>query len=186
MEITAIIASYTISFIVLFLTFSTLVLTVKLYLNLLKYKEAALGLIFTQLSQSIMAFKLLAVAVLIFAIGRLIDLFNIISASHQVDNVATVLYLITDIILIISFYKLLTITTLNKWFIPLKDLIYYFIHFNFSYPELEFGSEFNKLFIKNYYFITKTKKIGINRTFISDEDLCNIVFVWRWKILNFI
>jgi hypothetical protein len=114
MEITAIIASYTISFIVLFLTFSTLVLTVKLYLNLLKYKEAALGLIFTQLSQSVMAFKLLAVAVLIFAIGRLIDLFNIISASHQVDNVATVLYLITDIILIISFYKLLAITTLNK------------------------------------------------------------------------
>jgi hypothetical protein len=114
MEITGIVANYTFSLLILVLTFSTFILTVLIYLNLLKFREAALGLIFTNLNQSIMAFKLLAIAVLIFAIGRLIDLFNLISSSHAVDNVATILYLITDIVLIISFYKLLTITTVNR------------------------------------------------------------------------
>jgi len=114
MDITGIIAYYTPQMIILVLTISTFVLTVKIYLNLLKYREAALGLIFTKLNDGILVFKLIALAVLMFAIGRLIDLFNLISTSHSVDNFATVLYLITDFILIIAFYKLVSITNVNK------------------------------------------------------------------------
>lgn len=114
MGLTETIALYTVQIIILVLTISTFVLTLRIYLNLLKYREAALGLIFTKLNESVMAFKILAFAVLIFALGRLIDLFNLISASHSVDNFATVLYLITDLLLIISFYKLLKIMAVRK------------------------------------------------------------------------
>lgn len=114
MGLTETIALYTVQIIILVLTISTFVLTLRIYLNLLKYREAALGLIFTKLNESVMAFKILAFAVLIFALGRLIDLFNLISASHFVDNFATVLYLITDLLLIISFYKLLKIMAVRK------------------------------------------------------------------------
>jgi len=114
MDFTITAESLTLSVIILILTISTFVFTVIIYSNLLKYRQAALGLIFTRLNDSVTVFKLIAVAVLIFALGRLIDLFNLISLSHSIDNLATVLYLITDLILIISFYKLFKITKVNK------------------------------------------------------------------------
>ena len=87
---------------------------VKIYWNLLKYKEAALGLIFTNLDKSITAFKIFAIAVLVFSIGRSVDLFNLIPSSPAIDNVATILYLITDLLLIYAFYKLSVITRIDK------------------------------------------------------------------------
>jgi|BarGraIncu00222A_1022003.scaffolds.fasta_scaffold221962_1 hypothetical protein len=114
MEITSAIIGITISLIILILTFSTLYFAVKIYMNLLKFKEAALGLIFTNIDSSIRAFKIYAVAVLIFAIGRILDLFNLISSSISLDNLATILYLTTDILLIYAFYKLLVITRIDN------------------------------------------------------------------------
>jgi hypothetical protein len=87
---------------------------VKIYWNLLKYKEAALGLIFTNLDKSITAFKIFAIAVLVFSIGRSVDLFNLIPSSPTIDNVATILYLLTDLLLIYAFYKLSVITRIDK------------------------------------------------------------------------
>jgi hypothetical protein len=113
MEITSVL-NLTIALIILILTFFTLYFPVVIYLNLRKYKEASLGLIFTNLEGSIMAFKVLGVAVLIFAIGRIIDIFNLISFSSTLDNLATILYLITDILLIYAFYKLLVIIRVGK------------------------------------------------------------------------
>ena len=113
MEITSVL-TLTIALIILILTFFTLYFPVVIYLNLRKYKEASLGLIFTNLEGSIMAFKVLGVAVLIFAIGRIIDIFNLISFSSTLDNLATILYLITDILLIYAFYKLLVIIRIGK------------------------------------------------------------------------
>ena len=113
MEITFVL-NLTIALIILILTFFTLYFPVVIYLNLRKYKEASLGLIFTNLEGSIMAFKVLGVAVLIFAIGRIIDIFNLISFSSTLDNLATILYLITDILLIYAFYKLLVIIRIGK------------------------------------------------------------------------
>ena len=113
MEITSVL-TLTIALIILILTFFTLYFPVVIYLNLRKYKEASLGLIFTNLEGSIMAFKVLGVAVLIFAIGRIIDIFNLISFSSTLDNLATILYLITDILLIYAFYKLLVIIRVGK------------------------------------------------------------------------
>ena len=113
MEITPIL-NLTIALIILILTFFTLYFPVVIYLNLRKYKEASLGLIFTNLEGSIMAFKVLGVAVLIFAIGRIIDIFNLISFTSTLDNLATILYLITDILLIYAFYKLLVIISVGK------------------------------------------------------------------------
>jgi hypothetical protein len=43
----------TIGLIILILTFSTFYLAIKIYMNLHKYKEAALGLIFTNIDGSI-------------------------------------------------------------------------------------------------------------------------------------
>ena len=113
MEITSVL-NLTIGLIILILTFFTLYFPVVIYLNLRKYKEASLGLIFTNLKGSILALKVLGVAVLIFAIGRIIDLLNLISFSSTVDNLATILYLITDILLIYAFYKLLVIIRIEK------------------------------------------------------------------------
>ena len=114
MDFTVTVASLTLSIIILVLTFLTFVFTIIIYSNLLKYRQAALGLIFTRLNDSVIVFKLIAVAVLIFAVGRLIDLLNIVPLSLTIDNLATVLYLITDLLLIISFYKLIKITKVNK------------------------------------------------------------------------
>lgn len=95
--------------IIIILTFTGLYLPLRIFLNLLKYKEAALGLIFNKLEESIKVFKIYAVAGLIFSIGRLLDLINIFSASSTVDDLATVLNLTTVIFLIYAFYKLLGI-----------------------------------------------------------------------------
>ena len=114
MEITSVL-NLTIGLIILILTFFTLYFPVVIYLNLRKYKEASLGLIFTNLKGSILALKVLGVAVLIFAIGRIIDLLNLISFSSTVDNLATILYLITDILLIYAFYRLLVIIRIEKF-----------------------------------------------------------------------
>jgi hypothetical protein len=114
MDIITSILNLTIVIIILILTFSTLYLPVVIYLNMRRYKEAALGLIFTNLDMSIKAFKVYAVAVLIFAIGRIIDLINVISSSSSIDNFATLLYLITDVLLIYAFYNLLIITRIEK------------------------------------------------------------------------
>jgi len=114
MDITDLIVNVTSSLIILTLTFLAFYFPLKLYLNLVKYKEAALGLIFTKLDKSITAFKVYAVAILIFAIGRSIDVFNLISSSSSIDNLVTVLYLTTDILLIYSFYKIFVITRINK------------------------------------------------------------------------
>jgi hypothetical protein len=114
MDIITSILNLTIVIIILILTFSTLYLPVVIYLNMRKYKEAALGLIFTNLDMSVNAFKVYAVAVLIFAIGRIIDLINVIPSSSSIDNFATLLYLITDVLLIYAFYKLLIITRIEK------------------------------------------------------------------------
>lgn len=98
-----------ISAIIIILTFSAFLFPLKIFLNLRKYQEAALGLIFNKLDKSILAFKIYAIAILIFAIGRLIDLINITSASSTVDDMVTGLNLITTLLLIYAFYKLLNI-----------------------------------------------------------------------------
>jgi hypothetical protein len=100
--------------IILLLTLLTLYFPIVIYLNLRKYKEASLGLIFSNLESSIIAFKFLGLAVLIFAIGRIIDLLNLISFSSSVDILATLLYLVTDILLIYAFYKLLIIIRIRN------------------------------------------------------------------------
>jgi hypothetical protein len=114
MDITVSVLNITIPTIIIILTFSTFYFSLKIYINISKYKEAALGLIFTNLDGSIMAFKIYAVAVLIFAISRSLDFFNLISTSSAIDNLATALYLSTDFLLIYAFYKLLAIIRIDK------------------------------------------------------------------------
>jgi hypothetical protein len=100
--------------IVIILTFSAFYFPLKIFLSLSKYQEAALGLIFTNLKDSIQAFKVYAIAVLIFAIGRLIDLFNIFSSSPLIDDFVTSLNLITTVLLIYAFYKLFRIIKIEE------------------------------------------------------------------------
>ncbi len=114
MDIASAVIDVSIALIILILTFSTFYLTLRIYINLFKFKEAALGLIFTNIDGSILALKIYAVAILIFAIGRILDLINLISSSISIDNLATILYLITDILLIYAFYKLLVITRIDN------------------------------------------------------------------------
>jgi hypothetical protein len=103
-----------ISVIIIIITFSALYFPLKIFYNLLKYKEAPLGLIFTKLAESILAFKIYAIAVLIFAIGRFLDLLNTVLSNSSIDDLATALYLITTIILIYAFYKLFHIMKIDK------------------------------------------------------------------------
>jgi hypothetical protein len=103
-----------ISAIIIILTFSAFFFPLKIFLNLREYKEAALALIFNKLEKSILAFKIYAIAILIFAIGRLLDLLNITSASSSIDDLATILNLITTVLLIYAFYKLLNIIRIEK------------------------------------------------------------------------
>lgn len=114
MDISSTIISYTMGLIIIIITLSTFYFPIRIYMALLRYKEAALGLIFTKINMSIQAFKIFAVAVLIFAIGRLFDLYNILSFSTAVDDLTTLMYLITDILLIVSFYKILSIVKIKE------------------------------------------------------------------------
>ena len=114
MDITSFVTEISIALVILVLTFSTFYLTLRIYMNIHKYQEAALGLIFTNIDGSILALKVYAVAILIFAIGRILDLINLISSSISIDNLATILYLITDILFIYAFYKLLLITRIDN------------------------------------------------------------------------
>ncbi len=103
-----------ISAIIIILTFSAFYFPLKIFLNLRKYKEAALSLIFNKLDKSILAFKIYAIAIFIFALGRLIDLINITSASSFVDDAVTVMNLISTLLLIYAFYKLLNIMRIEN------------------------------------------------------------------------
>ena len=114
MDITNSFLNTTSSLILLIITFTTFYFPLRIYLNLLKYKEASLGLIFTNLDSSIMVFKIYAIAVLIFAISRLLDLFNLISNYSSIDNLATLLNIITNVLLIYAFYKLLVIIQIDE------------------------------------------------------------------------
>lgn len=100
--------------IIIIVTFTVFLFSLMIFLNMLKYKEAALSLIFNKLDESILIFKILAIAILIFAIGRLLDLLNITSASPLVDDTATLLNLTTIILLIITFYKLFNIMKIKN------------------------------------------------------------------------
>lgn len=104
------------SIIILIITFTTLYFPLKIFFNLLEHKEASLGLIFTHLDQSILSFKIYAIAVLAFALSRLVDVFNIIEPSFYVliDNLTTILYLITNILLIYAFYRLSGIVRIGE------------------------------------------------------------------------
>ena len=114
MDITNSFLNTTSSLILLIITFTTFYFPLRIYLNLLKYKEASLGLIFTNLDSSIMVFKIYAIAVFIFAISRLLDLFNLISNYSSIDNLATLLNIITNLLLIYAFYKLLVIIQIDE------------------------------------------------------------------------
>jgi len=95
--------------IIIIVTFTVFLFSLMIFLNMLKYKKAALSLIFNKLDESILIFKILTIGVLIFAIGRLLDLLNINSANSLVDDTATLLNLTTIILLIFAFYKLFNI-----------------------------------------------------------------------------
>lgn len=106
MDLNSSIVELSIGLIILILTFSALYFPIRIYQNLLKYREASLGLIFTKINDSIKAFKIYAVAVLIFAIARLIDVLLYFSFSITVNNITTIMYLTTVVMLIYSFYRL--------------------------------------------------------------------------------
>nr|WP_319372681.1 hypothetical protein [uncultured Methanobacterium sp.] len=100
--------------ITIIVTFTVFLFSLMIFLNMLKYKEAALSLIFNKLDESILIFKILAISILIFAIGRLLDLLNINSASSLVDDAATLLNLTTIVLLIFAFYKLFNIMKIKN------------------------------------------------------------------------
>lgn len=99
---------------IIIVTFTVFLLSLMIFLNMLKYKEATLSLIFNKLDESILIFKILAIAALIFAVGRLLDLLNITSASPLVDDAATILNLTTIVVLIFAFYKLFNIMKIKN------------------------------------------------------------------------
>jgi len=100
--------------ITIIVTFTVFLFSLMILLNMLKYKEAALSLIFNKLDESILIFKILAIGILIFAIGRLLDLLNINSANSLVDDTATLLNLTTIVLLIFAFYKLFNIMKIKN------------------------------------------------------------------------
>ncbi|MDO5837077.1 MAG: hypothetical protein Q4P17_11270 [Methanobacterium sp.] len=99
---------------ILVLTSLSFLLSLILFYNMLKYREAALSLIFNKLDESTMAFKLFAIGVLFFSLGRLLDLLNINSDLAVVDDTATLLNMVTTIIMIFVFYKLLNIIKMKN------------------------------------------------------------------------
>jgi hypothetical protein len=103
-----------ISAIILVITFIALIFPIIIFINLRKYKEAALGLIFNKLEKSVLAFKIYAIAILIFALGRLFDLLNITFGSSSLDDIVTLMNLITTILLIYAYYKLLIIIQIQN------------------------------------------------------------------------
>jgi hypothetical protein len=87
---------------------------IRLYLNIIRYKEAALGLIFTHKDQSIMAFKIFGVSIFILALSRFFDVYNHSDANSLISDIATFMVLLTNILLIYVFYKLWIITDVSR------------------------------------------------------------------------
>jgi hypothetical protein len=87
---------------------------IRLYLNIIRYKEAALGLIFTHKDQSIMAFKIFGVGIFILALSRFLDVYNFSEANYFISNTASFMVLITNALLIYVFYKLWVITDVGR------------------------------------------------------------------------
>ncbi|MDO8869593.1 MAG: hypothetical protein Q7V10_02465 [Methanobacteriaceae archaeon] len=87
---------------------------IRLYLNIIRYREAALGLIFTHKDQSIMAFKILGAGIFILAISRFLDVYNYSNSNLIISDVATAMVLLTNVLLIYVFYKLWIITDVGR------------------------------------------------------------------------
>lgn len=98
---------------VLLLTILTLLFSLRIFLNILKFKEAALGMIFTNLDQSIFYFKIYALAISILAISRCLDVVNIYQFL-VVSDLATAMVIITDVFLVVVFINLSKITNIKK------------------------------------------------------------------------
>lgn len=102
-----------VSGVVFLLTVLTLHFSLKMYLIISKYNEAALGLIFTNLKESILYFKIYAVAISILAFSRFLDVVNIYQV-YSIADIATAMVLLSDFLLIIVFYKLSVIMDLEQ------------------------------------------------------------------------
>jgi hypothetical protein len=87
---------------------------IRLYLNIIRYKEAALGLIFTHKDQSIITFKIFGVGIFILALSRFFDVYNYSDANSLISDIATFMVLLTNILLIYVFYKLWIITDVSR------------------------------------------------------------------------
>jgi hypothetical protein len=87
---------------------------IRLYLNIIRYKEAALGLIFTHKDQSIIAFKIFGVGIFILALSRFLDVYNYSEVNSLISDVATFMVMLTNILLIYVFYKLWIITDVSR------------------------------------------------------------------------
>jgi len=104
------------SVIVIIITTAIVIFPVRIYLNLRECKEAALGLIFTNLIPSITAFKIFTLGFLIFALTRLIDILNAFNTTSYdlINNITTLLYLVVTIVLTYAFYRLSVITKIKE------------------------------------------------------------------------
>ncbi|MCK9151852.1 hypothetical protein [Methanobacterium alcaliphilum] len=102
-----------VSGLVFILTILTMHFSLKMYLIVSKYKEAALGLIFTHLKESVLYFKIYAVSISILAISRFLDVINIYNL-FSIADIATAMVLLSDFLLVIVFYKLSKIMDLEE------------------------------------------------------------------------
>jgi hypothetical protein len=77
-----------------------------IYINLRRYKTAALSLLFSKKSQTIRAFQFFAVAMIIYAISTVFRIVNDIYAVTYLSWIYLIVSIILTLFLIYVFYKL--------------------------------------------------------------------------------
>lgn len=80
-----------------------------IYLNIRKYKNAAMSLLFSKKPHTIRVFQFFAVAMIIYALNAIIRIINDIYNVPFLSNVYIVTSIILTIFLIYVFYKLYSI-----------------------------------------------------------------------------
>ena len=88
----------------------TLYFSARILLNNLRYDEAALGMLFSNMDETALLISVFAVSMIVFSATRVMDLIDLFWPIPGNDEIIAALIWLIDIVLVYIFYRVATLT----------------------------------------------------------------------------
>ncbi|MGB9837629.1 hypothetical protein [Methanothermobacter sp.] len=88
----------------------TLYFALRILLNNLRYSEAALGMLFSNINETTLLLRVFAVSMILFSTTRVMDLIDLLYPIPWNDEIVAATIWVVDIILVYVFYRVAATT----------------------------------------------------------------------------